>query len=212
MKHPIWDIPTRLFHWLLVVGLIASWLSYENDELLWHSRIGFAILFLIAFRLLWGLVGSIHSRFNQFPLAPKSVFNYLKTGQSNTQGHNPLGSWSVIVMLVLITLQIVTGLFNSDDLMFDGPYRSLVDGDTADALAEWHAQIFDGLLIFIALHLLAVSYHQWVKKAGIIQAMVTGFNKNASGEQAPVSLWWALIGVGISAALVYVAVIWIPFA
>jgi cytochrome b len=210
MKHPIWDLPTRVFHWLLVIGIIAAWLTYENDQLLWHSRIGFTLLALIIFRLLWGFVGSIHSRFSDFKLSPKSLIHYLKTGQTKPQGHNPLGSLSVLALLTLITSQILTGLFNSDDLMFDGPYRALVDTDTADAIAEWHAQIFDILLIFIAVHLLAVLYHQIIKKAGIIQAMITGYNQKFSGENPATSLWIALLCVCISILTVSVLIVWYP--
>ena len=121
--HPIWDIPTRLFHWALVIAVLLSWVSQEEDYLQVHEVSGYVVLTLVCFRIVWGFVGSVHSRFADFVRAPGAVWAYLRgRGDRQQPGHNPAGGWSVLVMLLLLLVQALTGLFNSDELMHDGPF------------------------------------------------------------------------------------------
>ena len=130
-KTLIWDIPTRLFHWLIVASLLAQYATVEwlENKVQWHFYIGYFTLFLIVFRIIWGFVGTQHAKFSSFITGPRKVFNYIKTlfkWQSEPAiGHNPLGGWFVVVMLVLLTIQAVSGLFMTDDIFLDGPYRQL---------------------------------------------------------------------------------------
>lgn len=130
-KTLVWDLPTRLFHWLIVASLLAQYATVEwlDNKVQWHFYIGYFTLFLVAFRVLWGFVGTQHARFSNFVTGPKKVFSYMKTlfnRQSEPAiGHNPLGGWFVIVMLVLLAIQAISGLFMTDDIFLDGPYRQL---------------------------------------------------------------------------------------
>src|SRR5664279_4779710 len=123
----LWDLPTRLFHWLLVILILAAYVSGKigGGAMDWHGRIGILILGLIVFRVVWGFIGSHHSRFSSFFPTPATVRAYLR-GQWHGIGHNPLGAFSVLALLSLISLQVATGLLGNDDIAFSGPLSSLL--------------------------------------------------------------------------------------
>ncbi len=125
--HPTWDLPTRLFHWLLVWAVFLSWLSHEYEWFQLHLWSGYSVLVLVAFRFFWGFFGSQHSRFNDFVRSPARVWRYWRGGVRSQSGHNPAGGWSVLIMLALLLLQGLAGLFNSDGLLFDGPLYHALD-------------------------------------------------------------------------------------
>src|SRR5689334_10985182 len=114
MKQPAWDLPTRLFHWLLAALIAFSWWSVEYDHVSWHIWSGFAILTLLIFRLLWGLVGSSTSRFTSFVRGPSGVIAYFR-GRWNGIGHTPLGALSVGALLLAISVHVGLGLFAEDE-------------------------------------------------------------------------------------------------
>ncbi|MEP5764277.1 MAG: cytochrome b/b6 domain-containing protein [Halieaceae bacterium] len=207
MSFPTWDAPTRLFHWLLLLALLMSWLSHEFEWIKVHLWSGYTVLVLVCFRIAWGFFGSRHSRFASFLRKPAAVWRYWRGVEQAGPGHNPAGGWAVLLMLLLILLQALSGLFNSDGLMFDGPLYHALDSRWTDKLGELHAQLFWWVILgLIGLHLLAVSWYQWVRGQALIQAMFTG---GEEGSDAPVSNWRAalllLICIAALALAVYLA-------
>src|SRR5579862_2608288 len=111
----VWDLPTRVFHWLLVLSIIGSYTTAKLGLMPWHFGLGFLMIGMLIFRLLWGLVGPRHARFVNFIKGPGPVLQYLKGGIKSV-GHNPLGAGMVVLMLLLLALQVTTGLFSTDDV------------------------------------------------------------------------------------------------
>ena len=215
-KTLVWDLPTRLFHWLIVASLLAQYATVEwlENKVQWHFYIGYFTLFLIVFRLIWGVVGTRHAKFSNFVTGPKKVFSYVKTlfnRQSEPAiGHNPLGGWFVIVMLILLAIQAISGLFMTDDIFLDGPYRQLASEETLDLMNTLHHLAFDALLYVIALHIGAVIFYSVYKKQKLVPAMVHGSKDSVKESKtagiADSRLLRALIVALIAAAFVYVAI------
>jgi len=199
---PVWDIPTRVFHWLLVATFAASWLSHELGEIEWHFYSGYSLLVLLLFRLCWGFVGSAHARFADFVPTPARLMAYLRHGTSSTPGHSPLGALSVFTLLALLTAQSISGLFNADDEGNQAPYHALLPEGWADTIGAWHGALFDALLAMLALHLLAIAYYQ-IKGNALVNSMLSGFKPGENGKSPPVSLWRALWALLLSCLLVY---------
>ena len=175
MKIRIWDLPTRLFHWLLVMAVIGSFVSVKlgGNAMIWHSRFGYIVLALIFFRLIWGFVGTHHARFAQFIKSPKAILAYLKN-HAETPGHSPLGAISVIVLIALFLAQALAGLFASDDIAFDGPLVKYVASTWVELLTSFHRLNEWVLLTLVGVHLGAILYYKYAKKINLISAMITG--------------------------------------
>ncbi|MEX0694954.1 MAG: cytochrome b/b6 domain-containing protein [Rhodospirillales bacterium] len=173
----VWDMPTRLFHWLLLVAVTTSLISAETGYMSIHVISGHVVLALVLFRLVWGIVGGRYARFANFVKGPARVFAYAKKliGGSPAQqpGHNPMGGWSVLAMIGLLALQVGTGLFSNDDILTEGPLAPLVSNATSNFLTKIHALGSTGLYVLIGLHLAAVAFYT-VKGHPIIGAMITG--------------------------------------
>lgn len=182
MKLPIWDLPIRLFHWVLV-GLIAlSWWSaeYHYDDL--HIWLGIAVLTLLIFRILWGFFGSSTARFANFIRGPRAVFGYLR-GEWRGIGHNPLGALSVVALLGLVSLQVGLGLIASDeDGLMQGPLVNLVSVGVSDTATELHEELFNVLLALIGLHIAAILYYRFKGKK-LVSPMITGKGEVDPGVQ-----------------------------
>lgn len=178
----VWDLPLRLFHWALVACIIGSYVT-ANVGGLWmdyHFQFGYAILTLLVFRLIWGFVGPEHARFSSFLRGPAAIMAYVRArGRMPAAGHNPLGAVSVIVMLVLLVIQVGTGLFATDGILSEGPLARYVSSSTADTLTAIHQTNRVLLLIIIALHLLAIAWYGVVRRQPLLRAMITG-NKPAA--------------------------------
>ena len=174
----VWDLPTRLFHWLLVAGVAAAWVTMENGWMETHALVGQLILVLIAFRLIWGIVGSETAQFWNFIRGPKSVIAYarglLRGTSPRSIGHNPLGACMVIVLLAIVALQASLGLFANDDIFFEGPLFHLVDKSFSDTLTGYHHLLFDFILLAVGLHVAAALFYLVVKRENLIGAMITG--------------------------------------
>lgn len=153
----------------------------------WHMRCGYAVLSLVGFRLIWGFVGSRYARFGNFVRSPTNTLNYAKSLKAGSapeyQGHNPLGGWMVIALLLLALTQAATGLFANDDIFTEGPLASLISYDLSIEITRWHETLFNVILVAIGLHLAGVFFHQLVKKEKLIQAMIHG-RKPAAPEAA----------------------------
>ena len=175
MKIRIWDLPTRLFHWLLVMAVIGSFVSVKlgGNAMIWHGRFGYIVLALIFFRLIWGFVGTHHARFAQFIKSPNVILAYLKN-PSETLGHSPLGAISVLVLLGLFLTQALAGLFASDDIAFDGPLAKYVASTWVELLTSFHRLNEWVLLSLVGVHIGAILYYKYAKRINLTSAMITG--------------------------------------
>lgn len=206
LKQRVWDLPTRLFHWVLV-GLIGfSWWSGKNDEVDLHIWSGIAILTLLIFRMLWGFFGSSTARFSSFVRGLKAVLTYVRDMKGwRPIGHTPLGALSVVVLLGVLGVQVLLGLFSTDeDGLAEGPLAHLISFDAADVAHELHEEVFNVLLALIGLHIAAVLFYRLFLGKKLLGPMITG--RAAVDPQAdPMrpAKWWAaliclVVALGIS--------------
>lgn len=184
----IWDLPTRLFHWLLaacVMGLVITG-NVGGEAMVWHFRLGYTVLTLVLFRLLWGFVGGHWSRWSQLPLSLSLVLAYVRGRAAQAWlGHNPLGSWSVVFMLLALLLQVSTGLISDDEIANAGPLTSLVSGATVSTATTWHKGVGKLLLILLVLtHVGAIAWYRLRKAQSLVPAMLHGNKVAASDVQA----------------------------
>ncbi len=177
----VWDLPTRLFHWLLATAVITSVVTAKigGNAMAWHFRSGYCIFVLLAFRLLWGMVGGRWSRFASFLYPPATVLRYLRgaqrAGERLEVGHNPLGSYSVFAMLGILILQVATGLVADDDIDNVGPLNKFVSSAVANQASGWHAKVGQWLIIaLVLLHLLAIAFYVARKHIDLVRPMVNG--------------------------------------
>lgn len=175
----VWDLPTRLFHWGLVtcvVGLIITG-NVGGNAMVWHGRLGYAVLTLLLFRVVWGLVGGRWSRFASFLYGPSTIVAYLR-GQGRPEhrvGHNPLGMLSVLALLVILLAQVGSGLFADDEIAFTGPLAGLVSGDWVRQATSYHKNVGKLILIaLVALHLGAIAFYKLVKRESLVRPMIVG--------------------------------------
>ena len=179
-KIKVWDLPTRLFHWLLVISMAITMILIHIDGLWidWHARLGYLILALMTFRWLWGYWGSQYARFSQFLKSPQETYQYIQQKDPATKpGHNPLGAWSVMALLLSITIQALTGLFMTDEIAFNGPLYAYVSSIWVDYFIWVHHQNQYVLMSLIALHLGAIFYYQVIRKKDLIGPMRHGYQE-----------------------------------
>lgn len=208
-KIRVWDLPTRLFHWLLVVLVVAAYASGQigGGLIEWHGRIGIAITGLLAFRVVWGIVGSTYARFADFVPSPSRLATYLR-GQWSRPGHNPLGALSVFALLAIMIFQAVSGLFANDEIAFSGPLRDLVGAATSDRLSTLHRQNYWVIIALVALHVGAVLFYALVKKDDLLRPMITGVKEVADPAHEPARGGGTvafIIALAVTAAVLYVA-------
>lgn len=172
----LWDLPLRVFHWSLLAAVTVAIVTGKlgGDWMLWHGRAGIAIIALVAFRLVWGLIGPTPARFWHFLPTPAKLAAYLK-GQWRGVGHNPLGALSVLALLGLLAWQATSGLFGNDDIAFTGPLAAQVSDELSHSLTGWHRQTAYLLYGLIGLHVVAIAVYTLVKKHGIVKPMLTGW-------------------------------------
>lgn len=199
----MWDLPTRLFHWLLA-GLIAfSWWSVTYHHGDWHIWSGVAILTLLLFRLMWGVVGSSTARFASFVRGPRGVRDYL-AGNWRGIGHSPLGALSVVALLAVVAVQVGLGLVAQDeDGIVAGPLAGLVSSDISDRARGLHEITFYILLALIALHVAAILFYRLVRGKKLTGPMIHGradIDPRAS-PMRPAKYWIALICLVIALAV-----------
>jgi cytochrome b len=178
----VWDLPIRLFHWLLAISVVFLWYSARiaDDLMQWHMWVGQFVLALLVFRIIWGFIGSETARFAQFVRSPFSVITYFKTffkkDKPHYHGHNPAGGWMVVLMLLALLLQAVSGLFMSDDIFYEGPLYQYVSEELAATMAWLHQDNVDILMVLIGLHVTAIVVYL-VRKENLITPMITGKKK-----------------------------------
>lgn len=202
---PVWDVPTRLFHWLLVVLFAFSWYSAENGLMDWHRRSGLSLLALVGFRLVWGFVGGSTARFAHFVRGPGAVLQHLR-GAPAAIGHNPVGALSVLALLALLVLQIVAGLYAVDvDGLESGPLSDFVSFEAGRQAARIHHLCFDGLLVLVVLHVVAIAVYR-LRGRNLVLPMLTGRDPQADPQATPLvpaRPFAFVLAAAISAALAW---------
>ena len=183
VEHPpvrVWDLPTRAFHWLLalaVVGLVIT-AKVGGNAMVWHMRLGLAVLTLLSFRIIWGLIGGRWSRFASFIYAPGSVVRYLRgahrPGDHFEVGHSPLGAFSVFALLTVLLVQVGTGLISDDEIATTGPLNRYVASATGLLATSWHKGYGQWILLgLVALHIVAIVVYK-LRGRNLVTPMITG--------------------------------------
>lgn len=182
----VWDLPVRIFHWSLLAAVTTAIVTGKlgGEWMGLHGKAGLAIVGLVAFRVVWGLVGSGTARFSQFVPTPSQILSYLK-GQWRGIGHNPLGALSVLALLAVLGIQAGTGLFSNDDIAFAGPLASQVVEELSRKLTRWHHQLANVLFILLGLHVVAIAYYTKIKKDKLVGPMVTGWKAVTAHVEKP---------------------------
>jgi cytochrome b len=175
----VWDLPIRLFHWLIVVLIIAAYLTWRLNWMDWHARVGDALLALVLFRLLWGFFGSQTARFRHFVASPRKAARHLarigRREPDHQVGHNPAGAWMVIMLLAMLLTQALTGLYVNNDVANDGPLTALSPAPVANALTGLHdIVLWDALLAAAALHVMGILVYRVAKGHNLVVPMITG--------------------------------------
>ena len=203
----IWDLPIRIVHWLLTVLIFGSWYTVTvagNMEA--HMLIGQVILCLLVFRVVWGFVGTRYAKFSSFIFGPRTIIAYAWTILSRSgggyAGHNPLGFLAVFAMLLLIGIQVTTGLFATDGDFYEGPLNHLVSGRTGREITDIHYLNFDVLAIMIAIHIVAIFFYLLYKRENLIWPMFTGTKTGDALEAIGGSKLGLALGVIVASAVV----------
>lgn len=202
----VWDLPTRLVHWALVILVVVAWLT-GGERMNIHRYAGYGILGLVIFRLYWGVAGGSTARFSQFVKGPGAVLAYARgwRGQPASFGHNPLGALSVLLLVLLLISQVGLGLFAIDiNGMESGPLARFVDFETGRKASDLHELNFRLLQAAVALHLVAIAAYAVFKRRNLVTPMVTGQDATPGleGELQPSPLWRLALGVAISVLVV----------
>lgn len=210
-KVRVWDLPTRIFHWALVAGVIGLAITgtVGGNAMVWHFRFGYSVLTLLLFRVVWGLVGGRWSRFGAFIYSPQSVINYLR-GRGKPEhgvGHSPIGAGSVFAMLGFLLAQAGTGLLSDDEIAFSGPLTRFVSNSVVSLATNYHKNIGKWVLLaLVLLHILAIVFYLW-RKHKLVHAMLHGDKHLVTAMPASrddsVSRLLALAVLAICAAAVY---------
>lgn len=211
----VWDLPTRVFHWALVLcvaGLLITG-NVGGNAMVWHGRLGYAVLTLLLFRLVWGLLGGHWSRFATFAYRPAQVLAYLR-GRGpfeHSVGHTPLGALSVWALLLVLMAQVGSGLFADDEIAFSGPLAVLVSGDWVGEATRYHKNVGKFLLLgLVGLHLAALVFYRIVLHKTLVKPMIVGDKRldrsaTASADNAR-TRWLALLVLLVCCGVVYAIV------
>ena len=208
----VWDLPVRLFHWVLVALVFTSWLS---SKMLWmrlHILCGLTIMALLLFRLVWGFIGSDSARFARFLRSPAAAIRHLldmtKREPDHEAGHNAAGGWMVLGLLGVLAIQVATGLGSNDDVLAEGPLAAAIGKERSDWLTHFHHLNFVLIEIAVVLHVLAVIAYRVLKGQNLVLPMITGKKRLPGAFPAPrmVHPLAGLAVFAVSAAAVYVFV------
>lgn len=187
---PIWDSPTRLFHWILVLAIALCYLTDKFGAFDLHKLCGEFVLALVLFRVVWGFVGSETSRFSQFLASPVAAVQHLlhfRRREPDRQiGHNEAGGWMVVVILAMLLVQIITGLFSNDvDSFIAGPLAAHLSDDAGAQVLHYHRFNFNIIVAVIVLHLVAIAAYKIIKQHDLVPAMITGKKRLPAATPAP---------------------------
>lgn len=218
----IWDLPLRIFHWSLVLLFIGAYVTNKLGPVWfkYHLWCGYGIIVLVSFRLIWGLVGTYHARFANFVSDPITTFKYATRFFSRDQkpyaGHNPLGAIMVVVLLLTMFVQAATGLFTNDEIFNVGPLYGYISNELSLQFTSVHRQLFYWILGAVFAHVVAVLYHLFAKRDGIVKAMFTGskIGDHLKGEAAIKSsrIWLAVVIILVLSGILTCLVLHAPEA
>lgn len=205
----VWDLPVRIFHWLLVLAVVGAYVTHEAGVAYfnYHLWCGYAVLVLVSFRIVWGVVGTYHARFWNFLRGPVATVRYaldlVRGREAHYAGHNPLGALMVIVLLLALLAQAVLGLYGNDEIFNFGPLYGYVSNEVSVQYTSWHRQLFWWIAGAVGLHVAAVLFHRIVKRENLIKAMFTGRKPAAVvPEQQSIRSSRVLLAIGIVVVLV----------
>ena len=174
----VWDLPVRLFHWLTAALVAAAYATWRLNWMVWHGWVGEVLLALLLFRLSWGFFGSDTARFSRFLTSPRTALQHLRSAfvrEPDRQiGHNPAGGWMVLLLLLLLIAETLTGLYVANDIADVGPLTELVPAQIANAIEAAHKILWDVLLAAIAFHVLVVAGYAAIKGQNLVSPMITG--------------------------------------
>ncbi|AWB65892.1 hydrogenase [Saccharobesus litoralis] len=199
MKIKIWDNYTRIYHLSQLILLALLWYSAEEGDFESHFLYGFILLGLVFSRLVWGFIGSQNSRFVEFVKMPWQLPKLYKQKKLfiNDSGHAPLSGYMVVALLLSLCVQLVTGLFATDDVLAEGPLMYVVSEDLAYLLDDIHTINFDILTILIGIHVLAAIVHLMFKHPVIVSI----FTGNSKAKQS-IERYWRSSYIGIAVWIV----------
>ena len=182
----VWDLPVRVFHWLLVGCIVGSLISVNlgGNAIEWHAYFGYSILVLLLFRVLWGFVGSTHARFKNFFPSKEKILNYLTGNSPRVLGHNPLGALSVFALLFVLSVQVFTGLFVDDEIAFQGPLAKYVPNLLVSLFSEIHEGNQVLIYTLITIHIAAILFYKKFKSEDLIKPMLNGDKEIDPSEEA----------------------------
>lgn len=209
----VWDLPTRVFHWVLAATIVGSVITGKvgGAALVWHFRLGYLVMGLLVFRLVWGLIGGRWSRFARFLYAPGTVLRYLRgearPGDHFEVGHNPLGAFSVFALLALLAVQVGTGLIADDEIASTGPLNRYVATATGLAATAWHKDVGQWIIVaLVLLHVAAIVFYLVKKGVNLVRPMLVGDKLLPEGTPASLdsaaTRFIALVVAAAAAALV----------
>ncbi len=186
----IWDSPTRLFHWVLVILLVTCYVAIQFDNMNLHMLSGYCVATLLLWRLVWGFIGSDTARFARFLASPVAAIRHLlhfRRREPDTQvGHNEAGGWMVIAMLIFIAVQVTSGLFaNDEDSFIAGPLAKHVSGATGAWALNLHGMNFNILEVLALAHVVAIILYAAIKRHDLIRPMITGKKRLPAATPAP---------------------------
>ncbi|RAR53638.1 cytochrome b [Paraburkholderia unamae] len=204
----VWDLPTRLFHWLTVVLVAAAYVTQRLNWMQTHVRLGETLLALVLFRILWGCFGSETARFSRFVASPRKAVEHLRhllRREPDVQvGHNAAGGWMVLLLLALLLVVTLTGLYDNNDIADEGPLSEIVPAKIANAIGSLHALGWDVLAGAVVLHVCAIAVYALAKGHNLVGPMLTGKKRLPASVRAPArgSLWLAALLMGVSGVVV----------
>lgn len=177
-KIVVWDVPTRLFHWLTVMLVVTAYATWRLNWMNWHAYAGYALLTLVVFRLLWGFFGSETARFVRFLAAPRRTARHLvrlfRRESDHQVGHNPAGGWMVLLLLALLLAESLSGIYTNNDVADVGPFTELTPVPIANFITTLHDILWQALLVAVTLHVLAIGLYWAAKRQNLLLPMITG--------------------------------------
>ena len=199
---PIWDIPLRLFHWLLVIAIVGAIITGQNGFWFWHEKFGLAVLGLLLFRLIWGVIGGHHACFANFRLAPASVIAYFKQRRqtlfrrdpTHAAGHSPFGAWATVLILAVLLALALSGNMANNGILYEGPIARLLAGTdgiatVSDLATEVHESLEGVLFFVIALHLIAIVSYRLLWGIRLLPAMTRGITDTTLPAMTKPDYW-----------------------
>jgi cytochrome b len=199
----VWDLPTRLFHWLTVALVLTAYVTARLNWMDFHVRAGTALLALLLFRVAWGLVGSDTARFARFVTSPRPAVQHLahlfRREPDSQIGHNPAGGWMVLLLLALLLSEVLTGIVTNNDVADAGPLTDLMPAPVANAVTDLHTLLWDALLAAVALHVAAIAIYAAAKGHRLLRPMLTG-RKQLQGRAAPPRIVSSMLALAVLAA------------